>query len=292
MKRRALLRIGLALVLGLAVPAAATQAPAGDDVQDVTTTAEPEERDRLMRRYDSALRKKDAAELKTVLGEMAAFDNRELMAPALDALRYRASSVDKKAAKAEAEELGLKGKKELTKLVHERVAAVQAAGARLAANFPGEKKAQSALLKAFKDKALRKERPSAFAAVILALGRTGQRKVEQDVFREFRQFGNADILRATVRYFGRIRTKDLSIVRALCEELSSPEPANANSPTNPPASYWEERWKAWNAIRRDVSWALKEITGQVFQPAEGQHPSDEKKALDYVEEHKDELGLK
>ena len=61
---------------------------------------------------------------------------------------------------------------------------------------------------------------------------------------------------------------------------------------NPPASYWAAQWEIWSWTRRDVTWTLKQITGQVFQPAEGEHPSDCKKALDYVKEHKRELGLK
>ena len=99
-------------------------------------------------------------------------------------------------------------------------------------------------------------------------------------------------MRACVRYFGQIKSKDYSVARALCNELSAPEPANVNSASNPPAGYWEERWKVWNAIRGDVAWALKEITGQAFRPAEGEHAGDTKKALEYIKEHKKELGLK
>ena len=45
-------------------------------------------------------------------------------------------------------------------------------------------------------------------------------------------------------------------------------------------------------FRRDVSWSLKQITGQVFEPAGGEHSGDTQKALDYIEKHKRELGLK
>ena len=65
-----------------------------------------------------------------------------------------------------------------------------------------------------------------------------------------------------------------------------------NDASNPPAAFWASMWEQWNWTRRDVTWSLKQITGQVFQPAEGDHPSDAHKALEYVKAHKKELGLK
>ena len=67
---------------------------------------------------------------------------------------------------------------------------------------------------------------------------------------------------------------------------------DVDSPDNPAAAYWATRWEMWAVIRRDVSWSLKQITGQVFVPAGGEHSGDTKKAIDYIKAHKRELGLK
>lgn len=275
------------LALALQGDPSAPQAPA-----EVLTTADEAQTKRLLKQHAKSSKEGDGAELVKSFQEMALFDNAEFISPAKEGLTYRASRVDEKWAKAEAEELGLVGKDELEALLVERVSAVQAAAAGVLANHPGDGQVAGALARAFKDKELRKERPKALAAVILALGKVEYQKFEGEVFSEFKRAGDTEVARACVRYFGLIKTKDMSIVRRLCNELSSPEPANVDAASNPPAGYWEQRWKIWNAIRRDVSWSLQEITGQVFKPSEGEHPSDERKALEYVKEHAKELGLK
>ena len=47
-----------------------------------------------------------------------------------------------------------------------------------------------------------------------------------------------------------------------------------------------------NGLPEDIIWALKEITGQVWRPTEGDHPGDSAVALKYVKENKRKLGLK
>ena len=42
------------------------------------------------------------------------------------------------------------------------------------------------------------------------------------------------------------------------------EPANVDSPTNPPASYGKARWHSWAAWKGKVKDALFAITGQRF----------------------------
>ena len=98
-------------------------------------------------------------------------------------------------------------------------------------------------------------------------------------------------MRACTRYFGQVQSKDKGVVRQLCEMLDPPQPGGDEA-NNPPASYWEARWEQWNWIRRDIAWALKEITGQAFQPADGDHPGDSKKALAWVRDNAKKLGLK
>ena len=52
--------------------------------------------------------------------------------------------------------------------------------------------------------------------------------------------------------------------RLLTEHIDEPGPVDVDSPSNPPAEYWESRWKAWRAWRADVKEALFALTGQRF----------------------------
>lgn len=254
--------------------------------------AEGPELERLLAEHRTAVKEGDAQAIQASLVAMSPYRNEELAESAHDCLRYEPSKADKAAAAREAEELGLRGKKELEELLRERVVKVRGAAVKLLSNLRGDKKATSALVKVYRDKKTRKDLPEVYAATILGLGAMRYDKIEKDVFSEFRRWERPDVTRACCRYFGLIETKDRSIVRVLCESLSAPEPGNVNDPNNPPAAYWAGRWKAWQAVRRDITWTLKRITGQVFRPQEGEHPGDTKKALEYVEEHARELGLR
>ena len=72
-----------------------------------------------------------------------------------------------------------------------------------------------------------------------------------------------DLVRAAVHYLG--QTKNMSAVPRLVEMLPEPKPANPNAANNPPATYWEARYKIWQASEGWVRWALKEITGQEYR---------------------------
>lgn len=53
----------------------------------------------------------------------------------------------------------------------------------------------------------------------------------------------------------------------LLRNLDEPAPENVDDPSNPPAEYWEARWKCWSAWRGKVKDALFAITGQRFSTA-------------------------
>lgn len=72
-----------------------------------------------------------------------------------------------------------------------------------------------------------------------------------------------DMLRACIHYIGKRKVK--GGVKLLIEMIERPEPANPNSPTNPPASYWQARHELWAPSEAWVRWALKEITGEEFR---------------------------
>lgn len=65
-------------------------------------------------------------------------------------------------------------------------------------------------------------------------------------------------------YFERIRT-DKRPCKIFALWLDEPRPANVNDGSNPPASYWEARWKLWNKTKPNAVSALKAITGQTFE---------------------------
>lgn len=262
------------------------------EAEIVITTAEPDRLAELIGKLESALRSDDATEIAGALAPMSVHDNPELTPYAIDAMKYKASKLDKNAAKALGKELGTTSKKELAALLAEREAGVQEAAALILANFPEDKKAVKGLEKAFKDKAIRKTKPTVVAAVIRSFGRMGHSKVEKDVIGELRKRSSKEVSRACVRYLGELPTKDYRTVRMLCEMLDAPEPANVDDASNPPADYWAAQWEIWNWTRRDVTWALQQITGEVFRPADGDHGSDSKKALDFIDANRKKLGLR
>lgn len=253
--------------------------------------AAPEAAERMLARFEEAKRAGEAGAWIAALDAMAQHSNPEFVAPALMALKYRAGKADKAASRERAAELGQKDAKAIEALVLLEESKVHAAGARVLA-LHADPKVGKALLASFQTKGLCSAKPLAAAAIVDALGRGGHRDAQEAVLEEFVRRGDVEVMRACVRYFGQVRTTSYEAVRILCEELAAPEPSAPDTAANPPASYWEERWKKWQRVRRDVSWALHEITGQTFQPAEGERAGDSERALEYVKEKRRELGLR
>ena len=61
--------------------------------------------------------------------------------------------------------------------------------------------------------------------------------------------------------------KEKQSLELLLDNLDEPLPQNVDAANNPPASYWEARWKAWKAWREKVKDALFALTGQRFGAA-------------------------
>jgi hypothetical protein len=61
-------------------------------------------------------------------------------------------------------------------------------------------------------------------------------------------------------------------IKAACDlllrNLDEPAPKDIHDPANPPAEYWEARWKAWKAWRARLQEALFAVTGQRFSTEE------------------------
>ena len=60
-------------------------------------------------------------------------------------------------------------------------------------------------------------------------------------------------------------TKDKRLCRKLAEEIDEPGATAVNSPTNPPAEWWERRWKMWKQYKAEVVESLEELTGESFK---------------------------
>ena len=72
-----------------------------------------------------------------------------------------------------------------------------------------------------------------------------------------------DLMRGAIHYLGQMKYKPA--VPKFVELIKEPYPENPNSPSNPPASYWESRYKIWQASEGWLRWGLKEITGQEYR---------------------------
>lgn len=82
---------------------------------------------------------------------------------------------------------------------------------------------------------------------------------------ERRMKGSAaeELVRASIHYLG--VHKHRPAAKKLVEMLEEPVPADPNSGTNPPESYWKARYEIWLKSEGWVRWALKEITGQEYR---------------------------
>lgn len=61
--------------------------------------------------------------------------------------------------------------------------------------------------------------------------------------------------------------KEKQAIPLLLRNLDEPAPTDVHAGNNPPAAYWEARWKAWKAWREQVKAVLFTLTGQRFSSA-------------------------
>lgn len=62
--------------------------------------------------------------------------------------------------------------------------------------------------------------------------------------------------------------EELEALDLLIDNLGEPVPEDIHDASNPPAEYWEARWKSWSKWRGEVKDALLAITGQRFSTKE------------------------
>lgn len=58
--------------------------------------------------------------------------------------------------------------------------------------------------------------------------------------------------------------RDLESVEFLAERLDMPQPEDVDSPTNPPASYWQEKVEVWTHCIETIHLSLRHLTGRDF----------------------------
>ena len=83
----------------------------------------------------------------------------------------------------------------------------------------------------------------------------------------WRQVPNTETMIAVARYFTVVKT-DKRPCKMLAFWLDEPRAGSVSDASNPPASYWEARWKTWAAVKPAVVDALQAITGQHFDSSE------------------------
>lgn len=109
----------------------------------------------------------------------------------------------------------------------------------------------------------REKRTNILCAAMVGMGVLGYTRAYDDVKKYFKK-DMRELRKAAARYFG--YTKAKAAFRLLAEELDEPVATNPNDPDNPPASWWEERWKAWKANEKAVHWALSQLVeGETFE---------------------------
>lgn len=113
------------------------------------------------------------------------------------------------------------------------------------------------------------DQPTVMAELIRGLARTGYEtagwsELEKLFERDF-QVDRAPLQEAILELV--IAKKEKAAVALLVRHIDEPKPDNPDSASNPPAEYWEARWKSWSIWKGKVREALFAVTGQRFSTA-------------------------
>lgn len=164
--------------------------------------------------------------------------------------------------------------KPLLKLMLHKSADVSAAATMSLIERVDEKGWKSLWKNAFSQK-VNKKRYTVRSIVVVGMGRKGMeldKKQYGDLEKDWRfMVGNpqghfAGPLVNYAHYFQ--LTKDKRHCRKLAEELDEPGATSVNSPTNPPAEWWERRWKMWKPTHTYIVRTLQTLTEQEFDSHE------------------------
>ncbi|QDU83605.1 hypothetical protein Pla163_07040 [Planctomycetes bacterium Pla163] len=311
----------LALVLAAwSAPFAAAHASPLDDHQEASSessssvrTASDDELKELQDDFKTAWKSKESRAIAASLERLSAFNNPELLKAAKEAFKYKPSKTDRDDVKTEAESLGMDDKLTQERMLEVRVARVIDAAARLCVSV-GDEDSVDLLVKALGDKKIWESPPQVRAVVEgLAAHRLASAKADKaiaeilysidaddyagdkfDYSKPGAQVDGYDYVgkySAAIRYFGMRRTKSFDILMYIGGLLNAPTPGGVDSPDNPPASYWEARFKTWQRFNRDAVWTLKQVTGQTWKPGYPDEDGEGEVAKAWIREHREDLGL-
>jgi hypothetical protein len=153
-------------------------------------------------------------------------------------------------------------------VVRDKAISVRRAAAKALGDQP-TKKARPAILRLIENPTVKRE-PLLLADLIGSLDRAGYdskrdwKKIdglfEREYGEEYVPLQKALLALITGK-------KEKQAVDLLLRNLGEPIPVDVDAASNPPAEYWERRWKAWQVWRQDVKHALLVITGQRFSTA-------------------------
>ncbi|MHC4136486.1 MAG: hypothetical protein ACYS0K_16070 [Planctomycetota bacterium] len=125
-------------------------------------------------------------------------------------------------------------------------------------------KAGSVLLKQLK----KEKRPKVVCALLIGMGKLGF--LHKTAVKEAQKYHDRDTKethKAATRYFGYVKYKPA--FKRLASNLDEPMAKDPDDPTNPPASWWKERWMEWNTNVSYTRWALAQIVpGETFDSEE------------------------
>jgi HEAT repeat protein len=128
------------------------------------------------------------------------------------------------------------------------------------------RQAKPAIVKLLGDSGVR-DAPDVTATLVGALGRVGYERGRDwaAIDRLFEADYGPDRLALQRAVLALVREqRELGALEMLSRNLDEPAPENVDDASNPPAEYWERRWKAWQAWRPEVKETLFTLTGQQF----------------------------
>ena len=255
-------------------------------------TAERAELKELLKAHKAATKSKDGAIIAAALEALVTLDNPDVLKLAKAAFSYKLSKVDQKWAADEALATGFEGDEvEIERLLHERRAVIEVAATHVLAYQPIQK-AGPILVGAFEDNDLRTHRPLTAKAILEVFARFQYVEATDSVVRELNELRSPEMARSCIALLVDIDTKSEKAFLALCDLLAGPAPANVDDPTNPPAAYWEARWRTWTPLRRDVQAALRKLTGRDWKADAGTRIGEADAARKWVRDNAKKLGLK
>lgn len=156
----------------------------------------------------------------------------------------------------------------LCDVVHtDEAVTVRKAAAQALADQPA-KEGKPAVRRLLEDKNVTDSGPVA-AVLVQSLAKLGYQpsdwKLLEDLFRANYDQEHVPLQQAVILLAK--EQKEPQALDLLLAHLDEPVPANPDAPDNPPAEWWEMRWKAWRVWRGDIGEALFAITGQRFTTA-------------------------